>query len=1126
MRKEFIFILSLWLSVATLAQQTDTLRHAFSSPDRSARPWVFWYWMHGAVSRAGITADLEAMREAGIGGAYLMPIKDTLHRLPFRPFIRQGSTEWWSMLRFAFEEAKRLDLRLGMHVSDGFALAGGPWISPERSMQKLTWSTLTVHGQASTAIKMPLPPIRENHYRDIAVFAYPMKPNGSNDLGVHLPIVTASDGSHPNFLAAPARLPRETFRNDTSAWIQYAYDQPLTMRSLRIHTGGNNYQSQRLALYASTNGHDYRLIRRIEPPRHGWQDTDEDYTYSIPPVTARYFRFVYDRTGTEPGSEDLDAAKWKPVLRIRGIWPSSDPVIDGIEGKNGAVWRLSPPTNPAWIPDSLAVDPRSIIDLTTRMDAEGRIRGTLPPGRWRIVRIGHTSTGKTNYTGGGALGLECDKFDPEAVRLQFRQWFQAAFDSTDPNLARSVIDFLHIDSWECGSQNWSPQFPDAFKKRRGYDLMPWLLTMTGVPVGSIRRSEQVLHDVRQTIAELVDEKFYATLKLEANKLGCHISAEAMAPTMTGDGMLHYRNVDVPMGEFWYNSPTHDKPNDMFDAVSAAHVYGKPIIQAEAFTTVRMDWSEHPGKLKITGDRNLAFGANRLFLHVFTHNPWTDRRPGMTLDGVGLYYQRDQTWFRPSKAWIDYLSRCQAMLQQGEPVADIAVFTGDDLPRRSVLPDRLVNSLPGLFGVERLASEQRRLRNESQPLRQIPEGVSHSANMADPEDWTDPLRGYKYDAFHPDALLKMEVKNGRVGIPGATTYGCLVFPLRHPMMPDDRAMGLAIARKVLSLLQQGARILMNPDMDHSFEFNDDKDSLLAIMQRIRTFESSGRLLRLPFTGSDLTELGIAPDLRIAGTPGRFAWTHRRSGVADSWFISNQTDQPQSFDGDFRVMDDQPECFDPLSGQIRNLKGEVKQGRTRVKLSLAPGQSLFLVFRSSDGSKPPALAPTTWIGTGVQYQGPWSIRFDTSFGGPRHPIFQDHPQPWTTHPNDSVRYYSGTAIYLNHFELADADPLPTTLRLDSLSDIASVRINGIDCGTIWTAPFKTDISHAVRKGLNRLEIEVTNTWHNRLIYDETLPEDRRLTWTTAPFRLKGKPLLPAGLGAIPVFLRPVKPNPTGY
>ena len=657
--------------------------------------------------------------------------------------------------------------------------------------------------------------------------------------------------------------------------------------------------------------------------------------------------------------------------------------------------------------------------------------------------------------------------------------------------------------------------------------MPWLLTMTGVPVGSINRSEQVLHDVRQTIAELVDEKFYATLKQEADSLGCRISAESMAPTMTGDGMLHYRNVDVPMGEFWYNSPTHDKPNDMFDAVSAAHVYGKPIIQAEAFTTVRMDWSEHPGKLKITGDRNLALGANRLFMHVFTHNPWLDRRPGMTLDGVGLYYQRDQTWFRQSKAWMDYLARCQAMLQMGDPIIDIAVFTGEDLPRRSVMPDRLINSLPGLFGNDRLASEQRRLLNEGQPLRQIPDGVSHSANMADPEDWIDPLRGYKYDAFHPDALLKMEVKNGRIGIPGGTSYACLVFPLRHAMMPDDRAMGLAIARKILGLLQQGARILMNPDMDHSLAFTDDKDSLMAVMQRIRAFESSGQLLRLPLTGSDLTELGIAPDLRIKGVPGRFVWTHRRSGDADIWFISNQTDQPQTFHGDFRAMDPRPTFLDPVTGKFRPVEAEVMHARTRVQLSFAPGQSCFLIFNSTDHTSPiiPEQAPL--IDMPVNYSGPWSINFDPSQRGPVHPQVFDQFNSWTSHPNDSVRYYAGTAVYINQFKLSEAVAAwPTTLRLDSLHDIATVRINGIDCGTIWAAPFQTVISHALRPGLNRLEIEVTNTWHNRILYDETHPEDRRITWTSPPSRLKGKPLLPAGLGAIPVFLRPAKSNPTSH
>ncbi len=157
---------------------------------------------------------------------------------------------------------------------------------------------------------------------------------------------------------------------------------------------------------------------------------------------------------------------------------------------------------------------------------------------------------------------------------------------------------------------------------------------------------------------------------------------------------------------------------MLDAISGAHIYGKNIVPAESFTSVRMNWGEHPGMMKVVGDRNFALGANRLVLHVFTHNPWTDRKPGMTLDGVGVYFQRDQTWWNQGKAWMEYLQRCQALLQLGKPVTDVAVFTGEELPRRSVLPYRLVNSLPGIMGKERVDEERRRLANEGTPLRQL------------------------------------------------------------------------------------------------------------------------------------------------------------------------------------------------------------------------------------------------------------------------------------------------------------------------------------------------------------------------------------------------------------------------
>src|SRR5689334_3714151 len=151
----------------------------------------------------------------------------------------------------------------------------------------------------------------------------------------------------------------------------------------------------------------------------------------------------------------------------------------------------------------------------------------------------------------------------------------------------------------------------------------------------------------------------------------------------------------------------------------------------------MSWDEHPGNLKALQDRNYALGINRVAYHVFMHNPWVERAPGMTLNGIGLYFQRNQTWWKPGKAWVEYAQRCQALLQQGKPVVDVAVFIGEDAPRRSVLPDRLVSTLPGIFGDSVVQAEKKRLTNAGNPLRTLPEGVTHTANMADPEKWIDP-----------------------------------------------------------------------------------------------------------------------------------------------------------------------------------------------------------------------------------------------------------------------------------------------------------------------------------------------------------------------------------------------------
>ncbi len=1083
---------------------TDSLmRRAFMHPPEQAKPWVFWYWMHAAVPREGITIDLEGMKANGIGGAYLMPIKDTTNPPLVQPVVQQLSPIWYQMVKHAMQESDRLGLKLGMHVSDGFALAGGPWITPDMSMQKVVASTVQVTGGKVLDTLLPLPEIKEHFYRDIKVYAWRSLPGEGINSYLVRPDVSCSTGEDVSFLAVKGN--KKTFGTNDECWIQYRFDQPFTCRSLNIYATGQTYQSQRMMVMVSDDGVTFRKHTRLETSRHGWQDWDEPYTHSIEPITAKYFRLVYSKEGTEPGAEDLDAAKWKPSIKIAGIELSSAPRIHQYEGKSGAVWRISPAADEKQLPSGLVVPEQGLIDLTEFLQPDGRLKWQAPEGNFTIMRIGHTSTGHTNYTGGKGLGLECDKFNPDAVKLQFEQWFGRVYKEVGDSLARKVLKVFHIDSWECGSQNWSSGFPDAFRRRRGYDLMPYLPVMLGVPVGSAAKSEQVLQDIRETISELVHDVFYETLTPLAHNLGCEVSAESVAPTMVSDGMQHYGSVDLPMGEFWLNSPTHDKPNDMLDAISGAHVYGKKIIQAESFTSVRMNWKEHPGMLKTLGDLNLAAGVNKLVFHVFAHNPVPAKKPGVTLDGVGLFFQPNQTWWKASRAWMDYLARCQALLQLGEPVADIAVFTGEAAPRRALLPELLVPVLPGLFGDSLVAAEKMRLANSGQPMRSRPDGVNASANIADPATMMHALRGYKYDSFNKDALYRLaKPVDGKLVVSGQQGYKLLVLPGAHRMDPGGNGLSEKTAGFANALSREGVAVLNNAPKAKLYQ--------------------SALVHNGPWEKSDLTALGILPDFLAdeSNQPALgIAWNHRKLNEAEIYFISNQLPKKRSLKLTFRVKGIQPDIWDPLTGKVTPAKSWTPSGEhTVVHLTMHEGESLFVIFSRPGNPVYTRKLPESNLKVDTFHLNqPWQIQFDTAYGGPVNPLQPIALKSWTESANDSVRYYSGTAVYSNTIKV-NRKLLKSgrvLLSIDSLYNIAEISINGKYTGAIWTLPYQLDISGALEKGINIIEIAVSNTWHNRLIGDQQLPANLRRTWTTAPFRLQGKSPEPAGItGDIKLFI----------
>jgi hypothetical protein len=1091
----------------------------FQPTIESSRPWVYWYWMKSAYSKPGITADLEAMKEAGIAGAYLMTIKGPANPPLIDPPVLQLSPEFWDMVHWAFKEANRLGLKMAFHGADGFAVAGGPWITPEMSMQKIVWSTTEIAGGESITTKLPVPEHYKDYYKDIATFAIPIKEFQTNSQ-LQLPKVTTSNNTDASFLADPKK--DENFKFAEKGWIQYEFEKSFTCKSIVIETKGRDFQAQRLIVEVSNDGVNFKFHERMIAPRHGWQDMDFSHTHTITPVTAKYFRFVYDPVGTEPGAEDLDFAKWKQNLKVSKITLSNQALIDNFQGKSGAVWRLSSETTSNQIPNTESFKKSDIINISNLVDANGNLNWKAPKGKWKIIRMGHTSTGHENATGGAGKGLEVDKFNPELIRFQLDHWFGEAIRSVGPELTSKVLEILHFDSWECGSQNWSSVFQTEFQKRRGYDLLEYLPVMAGISIESAAVSEKVLYDVRKTIAELVADNFYGTVAQIAKENNVKLSSENVAPTMMSDALLHYKYVDYPSGEFWLKSPTHDKPFDMVDAISGGHIYGKDIIQAEAFTALRMDWDEHPGNLKITADRNYALGINRLFYHVFVHNPWTHRKPGMTLDDIGTFFQRDQTWWKPGKAWFDYCQRVQFQLQKGKPVIDLAFFVGEDFPSRSFVPDRLVPFIPNVFGKERLESEKLRLENEGQPTAKMPKEVTYSKNITDLSQWINPLNGYQYDSFNADVLInRAKVENGKINFGNGIEYGALLFPGSHKMAPN-KMISLASAEKILQLVKEGATIFVDekPNLQPGMHSDHDQKRWQNVIDKIWNNSNEltwkigkGTVIKLPYLGNDFAEIGITqdvyfPKLKRAHSE-TIAWTHRKSETEDIYFLSNQKEEKRSFYASFRIAGKIPQWYNPVTNKtvvINNWK--IENERTIVAINLEANESGFVIFKEATTEVLAKGKDTEFEKVQVLDEN-WELQFDPEFKGPKEVVKINKLFDWSTSENDHIKYYSGTAVYKKEFNWKGKTNDKIWMDLGTIANIAEVTVNGINCGTIWTFPYKADISEALKKGKNIIEIRVTNTWANRLIGDEKLPKEQRLTWTTAPFRLQEGILLKGGL-----------------
>ena len=1105
MNTEFSKSVLLYLGMSLsffLPVNAATLEEAFRNPPDTTRPGCYWYWINDNISKAGITKDLEAMSRVGIGRAYIGLIYN--HKGPNDTpvgSVRFMSDAWWEALQWAVKEADRCGVEIGFFNSPGWSQSGGPWIKPSQSMRYLASSETIIIGGKRIERWLPPPEVRTfpnsggsnplptgdpftaAEFQDVKLIAFRQPEVEARDLDMRQVKATSPGIKQLGHLLDGSTETSVKIGKQPQV-IDFRLATPVPVQSLRIDPREHLYRFNCVVESADVDGSFRELTRYSEERGHQGPRNKDPILVPFPETRAQRFRVTL--SASRPVAFSEIALSRRAVLahyvrkQLGETSPSVRPPWDAY------VWpgQSAPATG-------TTVNPRDVIDLSDKMNADGQLAWDAPKGRWIVMRIGMVPIGTQCHPASPeAVGLEVDKMNREHVRSLF-DGMVGEFLRRTPAADRKALKYVIADSYETGPQNWTDGLPEKFEKRFGYSPVPFLPCLTGRVVDSPKLSSRFLWDWRRLVVELIAVDYVGGLRNVAAEHDLTLWLENYGHWGFPSEFLYYGSQsDQVGGEFWEsNEPLRNV--ECRAAASCSHIYGKREVYAEAFTSNR-NFKQSPADIKSWCDWVYGTGVNRLILHVNIHQP-EENTPGI-IQWFGTAFNRHNTWFEQSKAFIDYVRRCSVMLQAGRPVADVAYYIG-----------------------------------ESAPMMQGP----REPELPD---------GYDFDYINSDVLIhRARVENGRITLPGGASYAVLVLPPQHVMRPD-------VIKAIRRLVHAGATVIgPAPETSPSLQDYPAADDQVRRIAADLWHNVDGKSIKKRTVGKGricnglelsevLSDLDIPPDVKLvdgeetvcatAGAgrvsihdKGGIVFKHRNLDDTDLYFLANTSDKPEAITVSLRSTGRQPWFWNALDGTINKaLAFTQKAGRIHVPLHLDASESTFIVLKEAIGSNicGKAVSNTSTYREIAVLDEDWIV----SFRGQDAPskVKFDRLIDWSQHNDPAIRQFAGTAVYQRSFELRERETQPAVvLALGKVGVIATVLVNGEEAGTVWTTPWEIDITSHVHPGKNELTIHVANTWHNRLVADAALPLERRKSYVSQPYRFKsGAPPANAGLCG-PVILR---------